>query len=186
MIFCLVEVLCETDSMEQIPGEANSHSASQGIRYHKRLPLNLTLSQMNPVLISHPISSHLCIGTLCGTLPIRFFEQNFICIFHLYFVCYVPHLSHRPWFNHPNTWWRVQIMKLFSVWYSPSSCHFLSLQLLFSETLNLYSSPDVRHQVTHPYKTKKKMFLVERFLKNSEASHFFSVFMSLCINSFCN
>jgi hypothetical protein len=57
-------------------------------------------------------------------------------------------------FNHPNNiLCRVQIMNLLIMQFSPASCHLISqrsnilLSTLFSKTLNLCSSYNVRDQV---------------------------------------
>jgi phosphate starvation-inducible membrane PsiE len=63
-------------------------------------------------------------------------------------------------------------MKLLIMQFSPASCHFtlfvsnILLSALFSNTLILYSSPNVRDQVSHPYKTTGKIigfFLYSNF-----------------------
>jgi hypothetical protein len=53
-------------------------------------------------------------------------------------------------------------MKLLIMQFSPTSCHFIFFgpnilfNTLFSNTLSLCSSLNVRDQVTHPYKTRGK------------------------------
>jgi hypothetical protein len=53
-------------------------------------------------------------------------------------------------------------MKLLTVQFSPTSCHFIPLipnipfSTLFSDTLNLCSSHNVRDQVSHQYKIAGK------------------------------
>jgi len=43
-------------------------------------------------------------------------------------VCYVAHLYNLPWFNHRNSiLWREQIMELFIMLFTPSSCYFSPL-----------------------------------------------------------
>jgi hypothetical protein len=91
--------------MEKSPSwEANSHSASQEIPcplwnpkvhycVHKSPPLDLVLSQMNPVHTFQPhfpkirliFSSHLHI-----VLPFKCSDQNLAYISHLPHVCYIP------------------------------------------------------------------------------------------------
>jgi hypothetical protein len=70
----------------------------------KRLSLHLheVLTQTNKVSpqtlqMALILSSHL--GIRLGTKlsrPFRFYNQNFVCIFHLVYVCYMPHSSHPP------------------------------------------------------------------------------------------
>jgi hypothetical protein len=62
---------------------------------------------------------------------------------------------------HPkNIWWRVQIMK-FIMRFSETSCYFLrfkySFSILFSNTVCLHSSHNVRDQVSHLYETIHKI-----------------------------
>jgi hypothetical protein len=54
-------------------------------------------------------------------------------------------------------------MKILIMKFSPVSSHFIPLgpdivlNILFSNTINLYSSVNVRDQVSHPYKTTGKI-----------------------------
>jgi hypothetical protein len=94
--------------------------------------------------------------------PIRLFIPHFMCFFH---ACYMPWLSHHLWFHHPVFWWIVQIMELLIVRCSPVFCDFTSLLSrysppLFTNSLNLCYSLNVRDEVTHPYKTTDKLLLV--------------------------
>jgi hypothetical protein len=52
---------------------------------------------LRSILIYTPTSSK-------WSLPIRFNDQNFVCIFHLSYAFYMPCSLHPPWFNHPNIW----------------------------------------------------------------------------------
>jgi hypothetical protein len=79
-------------------------------------------------------------------LPFRFSDYNFICISHLSCLPHTPP-PHPPWFDYPNnTWWRMQIMKVLIMQFSPSSCYFLPLganillSTLFSST-SIYVLP---------------------------------------------
>jgi hypothetical protein len=93
-------------------------------------------------------------------LPFSISHQSFVCISHLShacYACYMPRLSHLPWFHHPNVWRNVQIMKPLTTQSSPASHSFLSLRSKyshtpFSSTHNLCSSLRVRDQVSKPYK----------------------------------
>jgi hypothetical protein len=48
-------------------------------------------------------------------------------------------------------------MKLLIKQFSPSSYHFILLSTLFSNTLSLCSSLNIRDQVSHPYRTTGKI-----------------------------
>jgi hypothetical protein len=54
-------------------------------------------------------------------LPRRstFSDQNFVRICHLPNACYMPHVSHSPWFEHPN-----KMAEVYKLW-SSSLCCFL-------------------------------------------------------------
>jgi len=93
------------------------------------------------------------------SLPFKFSSQSFVCISHLSHAWYMTHPTHSPGFKHPdNIWWRVQIINPFlSTFLQPSVTFTLSdpnilLSTLFSSTLNLCSSHNIRDQVLHPYK----------------------------------
>jgi hypothetical protein len=57
------------------------------------------------------------------SLPLRFSNHIFVPVSPNAY--YIPCKSHHPWFNDPNIWWRVQIMKLLIVLVSSDSCHFI-------------------------------------------------------------
>jgi hypothetical protein len=70
----------------------------------------------------------------------------------------MPRQSHFPRLGYSNyTWRRVQITKFLVMQFSPLSRHLFGpniiLSTLFSNTLSLYSSLNVRDQVSHPYRT---------------------------------
>ncbi|PNF25245.1 hypothetical protein B7P43_G13294, partial [Cryptotermes secundus] len=62
----------------------------------------------------------------------------------------------------------IIVMKLLIMQFSPTSCHFISLRskyspkknTLFSNTLRLRSSLNVRDQVSHPYRTTGKIIVL--------------------------
>jgi hypothetical protein len=78
----------------------------------------------------------------------------------------VPRPSHPPRFDHSNNfWWKVQTMQLLMMQFFPVSVTSsllgpnIPLSALFSNTLNLRSSLNVREQVSHLYKTSSIMVL---------------------------
>jgi hypothetical protein len=72
----------------------------------------------------------------------------------------MPRSTHPPRLDYSNyTWRRVQITKLLVMQFSPLSRHLIPLRskfllsTLFSNTLSLCSSLNIRYQVSHPYRT---------------------------------
>jgi len=113
--------------MEQsLSWETNSHSAGQEIaclllnpkvhyRIHKTPSLVPILNQMNPVHIFPPNFPKIryniilsCTPRSCEwSLRFRFSDQNVVWIY-LFHACYMSHLSHPHWLDHPNNiWWSV-------------------------------------------------------------------------------
>jgi hypothetical protein len=74
--------------------------------------------------------------------------------------------SHPPWLDHSDYVWRVQVMKLSlcSFFQSPITSSLFGpnilLSTLFSNTLSLCSSLNVRDQVSHPYRTIGKIIVL--------------------------
>jgi hypothetical protein len=70
---------------------------------------------------------------------------------------------HPPWFNHPNSIrWRIQVMKFIIMHFSSRFVFFplgpnILLNTLFSKTLSLCSSLEVRDQILYPYNTTVKI-----------------------------
>jgi hypothetical protein len=108
-------------------------------------------------LLSTPRSSE-------WSLPFMFSNQNVAYTFCLSRKCYMPLPSRPPLFDHHNNiLWRVQVLNVLIMRYSPASCHFILgpnilFSILFSNIFNLYSSHSVRKQVSHPYKTTGIIF----------------------------
>jgi hypothetical protein len=75
--------------------------------------------------------------------------------------CHMSRPPHPPWFNHPNNIrWRIQAVKFIIMQFYPWSI-FLpfrsNINTLFSETLSLCSSLEMKDQVSHPYNTTGKI-----------------------------
>jgi hypothetical protein len=102
--------------------------------YFPRIHSNITFS-------STPRSSEL-------SLPFKFTDQNFVYVSHLFCTCYIHCSSHTPWFDQSKNIWSLL---------GPS----ILLNTLFLNTLSLYSSLNVRDQVSHSYKTQ--VFLIYIF-----------------------
>jgi hypothetical protein len=111
------------------------------------------------------LSTHLRLGLPSGSFPPRF-PTNILYAFLFSHLCYMPCLSHPPWLDYSNSnciWRRVRVMKLLIMEFPPTSCHFISLRTkiplstLFSNTLSLCSSLNVRDQVSHSNRTTGKI-----------------------------
>jgi hypothetical protein len=134
-------------------------------RVHRNTPFVPILSQIDPV---HPLSlgsililsTHLRLG-----LPSGLFFLAFPAISCMHssssHSCYMPCPSHHLWLDHSNyIWRRVQVMRLqplvTSSLYDPN----ILLNTLFSNTLSLCFSLNVRDQVSHPYRTTGKIIVL--------------------------
>jgi hypothetical protein len=54
------------------------------------------------------------------------YQPEFSTYFWSPHACYISRLSHPTWFDYPNNiWWRVQIMGLLILQFSPAYCHFI-------------------------------------------------------------
>jgi hypothetical protein len=96
--------------------------------------------------------SHVHISIFSGFIPSSF-PINCSLLSHQY---YIPWPFNLPWFHYYNNMWQeVQVLKLLIMQFSPATCHFLlrpnfPLNALFSNTLSVCSSLNVRDQVPHP------------------------------------
>jgi hypothetical protein len=91
----------------------------------------------------------------------------YVCIPLLSNVCYMRRPSQLIWLGHSNhIWRRVRVMKLPITPLPPVSYYFIPLGVkfilstLFSYSLGLCYSLEVRHQVSYPPKTKGKLRLL--------------------------
>jgi hypothetical protein len=131
--------------MDQSPSaETIVHSASQEIprllwntkvhyRVHKSPSPIHTLSQVNPIHTPKPYFQKIQFNIILRSTtrssewypPFRILNQNF-CLHSLFsHARCMPRSSRRPKFDHPNNWWRVHIMELLTVHFSPTSLHFI-------------------------------------------------------------
>jgi hypothetical protein len=94
-----------------------------------------------------------------------------VCISHISHASYMLRTCHPPWFDHPNDF--CEVLKLWSSSFCshiqpPATSSLLGpnilLSTLFSNTLNLCSSLGVRVQVSHTYKTARKIIVFFYFL----------------------
>jgi len=104
---------------------------------HRHLPLSPVLNQMNsicPISIKPilKLTLHVWLHPKCF-LAFRFSRESVYALLSTH-VGYLCLRCYTLWFDHANRiWWRTQILKLFSVHFSPS-------QLLIPPSLHLYSS----------------------------------------------
>jgi hypothetical protein len=61
------------------------------------------------------------------SLPIGFSDQKVLCISHLSQACYIPYVSHLPWFDDP-----------YSIWSSSSLCSLLHYPAIYSSQVQIY------------------------------------------------
>jgi hypothetical protein len=92
------------------------------------------------------------------SLSIWLSHQNLVHFYFLTHACHIPSLPYSPLFDLPyDIWWWVNIMKLPILQLFPLSCYFIQgpnicLSTLFSNTSSLFSSLNVRSQLSYPYK----------------------------------
>jgi hypothetical protein len=110
------------------------------------------------------LSTHLLLGRLSGLLPSGFPPISYMHSSSPFVLHALPISSSLTY--HSNYVWReVQVMKLLIMQLPPISRHFISLrfkyspQHLFTNTLSLYSSLNLRDQAPHPYRTISKLWL---------------------------
>jgi hypothetical protein len=102
-------------------------------------------------------------GSSKWSLSLRFPHQNPVYASPLPNICYLLRSSHFSRFDHPNNiGWGVQIIKLLIVYsflHSPVTSSLsgpnILLNIQFSNTLSLRSSPSMSDQVSHPHTTGK-------------------------------
>ena len=136
------------------------------------LPPVPILSQLDPVHISTSyflnidfnISLPFKPGSPKRSLSLRFPHQNPVGASTLPHTCYMLRLSHSSWFyDLNNIWWGAETIKLIVIQSSQPLVTWtlvgphIFLNTLFSDTLNLRSSLNVRYQDSHPYTITSKL-----------------------------
>jgi hypothetical protein len=140
-------------------------------RVHKSPHWSLSSAGLSQSVPPRPISrrSILILFTyLCLGLPSSLFPSGFTTnILYNAHSCHMHYPSHPFWFDHSNyTWQRVQFMKLLimqflqpfitSSLFGPN----ILLNTLFSNTLSLCSSLNVRDQVSQPYRITEQNYVL--------------------------
>ena len=171
----------QADCTQRSPWEARSTSESRNFplcnpnvhfRLHKSPPGSQCWATWNQPMPSHSISLRPILISSPSTprssqwsLSFRFHHQNRVCISILLYNMPCP--SHHPWFYQSNNiLWKVQIIKFLIRKSAPSTYFYLLLrpthlpQYLFSNTISLSSSLQVRDQVSCPQKTRKNFSFV--------------------------
>jgi hypothetical protein len=102
--------------------------------------------------------SHQRISLPAGLCPSGFRANIlYVCLIS---PCYMPRLSHIPWFAHANSiWWNLLIMQFSSDW----CCYLLARSKYSSQHLILKHPPsvfNVRDQVSHTYKSTGKIIVL--------------------------
>jgi hypothetical protein len=90
-------------------------------------PIHTIPSYLRSILI---LSTHLRLGSPSG-LPLAF-QPIYYMRFSSAHSCYISCPSHRPWLDFNYTWWRVQVMTLLVMQFSPNSYHLLLLRSKYS------------------------------------------------------
>ena len=142
-------------------------------RVYKCPPPVPVLSHIDPVHAFHPTSwrsilipsSHLSLGLPNCLFPSGFPTKYLLSYPH---TCYMPCPFYSSWFYYPNgIWWRVQIIKLLVMQFSPLPCYLVPLSpniilsTLFSNTLILY---DIFSTLHHSLELFHQPNLMHNFL----------------------
>jgi len=176
-----------TQSMEQVPSwKDNQLSASQEIprilwnpkvhyRIHKCSPPVPLLTQNDPVHAPHPtswrsiliLSSHLRLGLPSGLFP-SVFPTKTVHASSLHHTCYMPRRSHSSRFDHPNNiWWRVQIIKLLIMYFSPLPWYLVPLRPKYSPQQPILKHPQpmflpqCERQISYPSTKTRSCFQID-------------------------
>ena len=135
-----------------------------GYDVQKNPPLTLTMSLKKTIQSFQPISfKHWILHyppLYSKWFPLFRFAKHTLYSFLLF---YMPHIHYLPCYIYVNNiWWRITDMKLTTQSSAPLYSYRplipnILLTTLLLQTLNLCSSLDVRHQISHPHKMTGKM-----------------------------
>jgi hypothetical protein len=103
---------------------------------HRCWPFVPILSQIKPIHTFQPYFSKTHFNIIFPFMPrssewhlqFRPSNRNLVCISHLPPAHYMPHPSDSSSFDHSNMWWKVRIMELLIMQFSPFSCHLIPLR----------------------------------------------------------
>ena len=134
----------------------------------KNPPLILIISQTKTIKSSHPITfKHWPLNYPPKRFPLFRFSTQTLHSLLLYYMHATCHMCYHPCYNYVNNiWWRVTDMKLIAEYsaslysYLPLTTNILHTTLL-SQTLNLCSSLDTRHQISHPHRMTGTMSVLQ-------------------------
>ena len=129
---------------------------SESYQCSPRPPPNLFKIHFNIIFPPTPSSSK------CP-LSLKFAHQSPVCIFPLPHTYHMLHPYQPSWYCLPNILWKIQIMKLLIMPAISSGPHLgliIFLSPLFSNTLSLCSSRNIRDQVSHSHKTTGKIIVL--------------------------
>jgi hypothetical protein len=79
--------------------------------------------------------------TLTNCISLSCFLTKIVLCMRISHVCYMFHPFHLPWFDYPNIWWRVQVLKPLwtdSYHFLPPKSKYIYSSAPFVNTLNLY------------------------------------------------
>jgi hypothetical protein len=137
-------------------------------RVHKSKPLVPVLSGMNSVHTSITFLESPCLSYISIYVWV-FLITFFLWVFAKTVYCFIFFTgcaTYPPWRDHSDNNWRgVQVVKLFVMQFSPASYHFIPLDFKYSpqdpvlKYPCLYTSLNVRDQVSYPYKTIGKIIM---------------------------
>jgi hypothetical protein len=126
----------------------------------KNPPITLTMNLTNTIQSSHPISfkhSLLHYPPLSPKFYLLYtFSKQTLYYLLLYHMHAIWHTYYLPSTIYINIWWSVTVFKL-TTQSSTYLCSYLPLTsnillTTLSQTLYLFSSLDIRHQISHPHK----------------------------------
>ena len=140
------------------PLSLKSRASNDMIPFNLCNKKRLAIQHMNRPLSNDTIVSVLQHQEVSRAKDLSAHPHNSVFPSSLLHACYMPHIYHLPSYDYVNNiLCTVSDMKLSTVSSAPLYSHLpltsnVLLTTLLSQTLNLYSSLDIRHQITHPHK----------------------------------